>query len=110
LQLKRTLPLPPTHQALNAILFLYREVLNMEMGDIGDYLRAKRPKRLPTVLTKEEVQKVMTRLSGVERLVIQLLYGSGLRLREAMQLRIKDLDFPQYQIDISKKQIMRHSR
>ena len=88
------------NQALKAILFLYREVLTMGMGDICDYLRTKRPMRLPTVLTKEEVQKVMTHLSGVERLVIQLLYGSGLRLAEALSLRVKNVDFAQNQLII----------
>jgi integron integrase len=88
------------NQALNAILFLYREVLKIELGNIGDYLRAKRPKRLPTVLTKTEVQSIIKYLSGVERLVIQLLYGSGLRLAEALSLRVKDVDFAQNQLII----------
>ncbi|MEB3189913.1 MAG: integron integrase [Snowella sp.] len=88
------------NQALNAILFLYREVLKIELGNIGEYLRAKGHKRLPTVLTKEEVQNVIKHLSGIEHLVIQLLYGSGLRLAEALSLRVKDVDFAQNQLII----------
>ena len=88
------------NQALNAILFLYREVLKIELGNIGEYLRAKGHKRLPTVLTKEEVQNIMKHLSGVEHLIVQLLYGSGLRLAEALNLRVKDVDFAQNQLII----------
>jgi integron integrase len=88
------------NQALNAILFLYREVLKIELENIGAYLRAKGHKRLPTVLTKEEVQNVMKHLSGVEHLIVQLLYGSGLRLAEALNLRVKDVDFAQNQLII----------
>ena len=88
------------NQALNAILFLYREVLKIELENIGTYLRAKGHKRLPTVLTKEEVQNVMKHLSGVEHIIVQLLYGSGLRLAEALNLRVKDVDFAQNQLII----------
>jgi len=71
-----------------------------ELGNIGEYLRAKGHKRLPTVLTKEEVQNIMKHLSGVEHLIVQLLYGSGLRLAEALNLRVKDVDFAQNQLII----------
>jgi integron integrase len=86
------------NQALSALLFLYRQVLQLPLDERIDAIRAKAPRKLPTVLTPEEVRAVIQHMSGVHRLIVQLLYGSGLRLREAMQLRIKDLDFPQSQI------------
>jgi len=86
------------NQALSALLFLYRHVLQLPLDERIDAIRAKSSRKLPTVLTPEEVRAVIQHMSGVHRLIVQLLYGSGLRLREAMQLRIKDLDFPQSQI------------
>ena len=80
-------------QALSALLFLYREVLNIDPGATGDIVRAKQPARLPVVLTREEVRALLDRLQGIPRVVCILLYGSGLRLLEALQLRVKDLDF-----------------
>jgi integrase len=80
------------NQALSALLFLCRKVLNQDLGPI-DALRAKKPKRLPTVLTRGEVHRVFARLSGVNLLMARLLYGSGLRLMECLRLRVKDLDF-----------------
>lgn len=88
------------NQALSALLFLYREVLNLELDLNLDAIRAKRTRYLPTVLTPEEVKAVILHLSGVHRLVVQLLYGSGLRLAEAQQLRVKDIDFAQRQFAI----------
>lgn len=82
------------NQALSALLFLYRHVLQLPLDERMDAIRAKPSRKLPTVLTPEEVRAVIQHMSGVHRLMMQLLYGSGLRLREAMQLRIKDLDFP----------------
>ncbi|PZO57653.1 MAG: integron integrase [Phormidesmis priestleyi] len=86
------------NQALSALLFLYRQVLCQPLDERIEAVRAKRSTKLPTVLTPEEVASVIQQMSGVHRLIVQLLYGSGLRLRETMQLRIKDLDFPQHQI------------
>jgi site-specific recombinase XerD len=80
-------------QALSALIFLYREVLNVDPGVIGDVVRAKQPGRLPVVLSREEVRALLGGLQGVPRVVCILLYGSGLRLLEALQLRVKDLDF-----------------
>ncbi len=74
------------------MLFPYREVLHQGPGLI-DTLRAKKPKRLPTVLTKEEAQRLLAHLSGTHQLMAKLLYGSGLRLMECLRLRVKDLDF-----------------
>jgi integron integrase len=86
------------NQALSALLFLYRDVLKTPLDLPIDAIRAKKPKRLPTVLTKEETLKVIERLPGIQRLMAKLLYGGGLRLMECLQLRIKDLDFIQRQI------------
>lgn len=85
-------------QALGTLLFLYNEVLRQPLDEQINAMRAKKSRKLPTVLTPEEARSVIQQMSGVHRLIVQLLYGSGLRLREVMQLRIKDLDFPQHQI------------
>jgi integron integrase len=86
------------NQALSALLFLYRVVLNRELEEPIDALRAKRSRYLPTVLTPEEVKAIIGKLSGEYKLLIQILYGSGLRLNEGLNLRIKDIDFGQKQI------------
>ena len=86
------------NQAFSALLLLYRDVLNKDLDFPIDSVRAKRPKRLPTVLTKEEVGKVIGCLSGIPQLMAKLLYGSGLRLMECVRLRVKDIDFAQHQI------------
>ncbi|WOD39748.1 integron integrase [Nodosilinea sp. E11] len=85
------------NQAFSALLFLYRNVLNQDLGAL-DAVRAKRSNYLPTVLTKGEVRSVLKNISGVHGLVIRVLYGSGLRLSEGLSLRIKDIDFAQRQI------------
>jgi integron integrase len=86
------------NQALSALLFLYRHVLKKDLEGPIDSVRAKKPKRLPTVLTKQETFKVMGFLSGTQQLMAKLLYGSGLRLLECIRLRVKDVDFAQHQI------------
>jgi integron integrase len=86
------------NQALSALLFLYRNVLNRPLDLSIDAVRAKKPKRLPTVLTKEETLMVIAHLSGTQRLMAKLLYGGGLRLMECLRLRVKDLDFTPRQI------------
>ncbi len=88
------------NQALAAILFLYREVLDIELPWLDDVVRAKRPARVPVVLSKDEVRVVLGRLAGVERLVCSLLYGSGLRLLEALTLRVKDVDFARGEVTV----------
>lgn len=75
------------NQALNAIVFLYREVLKQDLGIQIESVRAKRSRYLPTVLTQEEAIAVIRQMSGVYQLVVKLLYGSGLRLTEALQLK-----------------------
>lgn len=87
------------NQALNAIVFLYRVVLQQELVGV-DAVRAKKSRYLPTVLTPDEVQRILVHLYGVYKLVAQLLYGSGLRLSEGLQLRVKDVDFAQHQLVI----------
>ncbi len=86
------------NQAFSALLFLYREVLRQELDESINSVRAKPSRYLPTVLTKAETHAILDQMSGVPQLVAQLLYGSGLRLTEALQLRVKDLDFAQAQI------------
>ncbi len=80
------------NQALQSLLFLYRDVLQMDLPDIGQVVRASKPARLPVVLTRDEVQRVFVQLEGRARLIVGLLYGSGLRLAEGLSLRVKDLD------------------
>jgi integron integrase len=80
------------NQALQALIFLYREVLKMDLPNISQVIRASKPQRLPVVLTREEVQRVFSHLHGQGRLIVGLLYGSGLRLNEALTLRVKDID------------------
>jgi integron integrase len=88
------------NQALSAIIFLYREVLKLDMPRLEDVVRPKRPKRLPVVLTRDEVQAVLSKLSGSHWLMASLLYGSGLRIMECVRLRSKDVDFDSNQLII----------
>jgi integron integrase len=81
------------NQALSALLFLYKEVLKQEIGWLEEVERAKKPVRLPVVLTRDEVHKIFAHLHGTARLMAGLLYGSGLRLMECVRLRVKDVDF-----------------
>jgi integrase len=86
------------NQALNALLFLYRDVLRQPLDRPIDAIRARKPTRVPTVLTKEEALQVIGSVSGTHELMGKLLYGTGLRLMECLRLRVKDLDFAQQQI------------
>ncbi|HRI16578.1 MAG TPA: phage integrase N-terminal SAM-like domain-containing protein, partial [Verrucomicrobiota bacterium] len=83
------------NQALNALVFLYAEVLHQPLGEIGEWARADRPKRLPVVLTRAEVTALFEAAEPDLRLPLQLLYGSGLRLFELLRLRVKDLNLSQ---------------
>jgi integron integrase len=80
------------NQALAALLFLYRHVLGVELPWLDGVVRAKSAKRLPTVLTREEMQAILSQLSGTRWLLVSLLYGAGLRLNECLSLRVKDVD------------------
>jgi integrase len=86
------------NQALSALLFLYREVLHVDVGAIEHVPRARTPVRVPVVLSREEVARVMTRLTGTSWIIVALLYGAGLRLVECLELRVKDIDFDRHQI------------
>ena len=86
------------NQAKSALLFLYREVLGAELPWLDGVEKAKAPVRLPIVLTRDEVSRVLARLDGVHRLIGALLYGTGLRIMEAMRLRVKDVEFSRREI------------
>jgi len=88
------------NQALCAIVFLYKQVLEIEPGDFSNLVRAKNPIRLPVVFTKNEVKSVLIQLEGTNRLMGHLLYGSGLRIMECLRLRVKDIDFESSQITV----------
>ncbi len=80
-------------QALSAIVFLYRHVLGRDVGDLGDIVRAKRPVRIPVVLSADEVERILAQVTGTKALMLQLLYGTGMRIIELVRLRVKDIDF-----------------
>ena len=86
------------NQALSALLFLYRELLHINLPWLDEVVRAKRPARLPVVLTREEVQAVLGRTEGTYGLMLRLLYGTGMRLMECVRLRVKDVDFSRAEI------------
>lgn len=88
------------NQALSAILFLYRSVLKRKIGNLGDLVRARRPKRLPIVMTKQEARAVLGRLEGKIWIMACLMYGAGLRLSECLRFRVQDVDFGSNQIII----------
>ncbi len=88
------------NQAASALLFLHRRVLDIDVAAPHGVLRPRKPKRLPIVLTRAEVKKILNELSGTQRLVVSVLYGSGLRLLEALQLRVKDVDSERGQITV----------
>lgn len=88
------------NQAFNAILFLYRDVLRIELHESIQAVRAKTPIRIPVVMTREEVSMVLGVLTGTQRLMASMLYGCGLRLMECCRLRVKDIDFSMHQVPI----------
>ena len=88
------------NQALNALVFLYKHVLKKEPGIFEGVIRAKRPERLPTVLTRVEVKRLLNGLNGTYKLMGDLLYGTGMRVMELLRLRVKDLDFEKTTITI----------
>ncbi len=86
------------NQALCALVFLYDHILDQPFGTLHDLKRAKKPKRLPEVLSKNEVGRVLQNMDGVKKLVVKLLYGTGMRISEVLRLRIRDIDFEYQQI------------
>jgi integron integrase len=98
LAVQRRVSASTQNQALSAVLFLYRDVLEMEVGAIGQVPRARVPSRLPVVLSRDEVGRLMEHVNGKVWIIVALLYGAGLRIEECLQLRMKDLDFDRHQI------------
>jgi integron integrase len=94
---ERDVSISTQNQALNALLFLYREVLLLPMV-AGDFVRVRRPAGLPTVLTQDEVRELFKAMSGTHQLMARVLYGTGMRLLELLRLRVKDVDFARMQI------------
>ncbi len=88
------------NQALSALLFLFRHVFNRDIGDLGDVVRARKPRRLPVVLSRGEVKSVLQNLQGLHRFMVGMLYGTGMRLMECLRLRVQDIDFAYNQIVI----------
>lgn len=86
------------NQALAALLFLYREVIGVKLPWMEDMIRAKRPRRLPVVLAREEIDRLLAAMEGPPRLMAALLYGTGMRLMECVRLRVKDIDFSRNEI------------
>ncbi len=98
LAVERNVAAPTQNQALSALVFLYREVLGRELVGLDGAVRARTTRRLPVVMTREEVRTVLGLLEGDHALIGGLLYGAGLRLLECLRLRIKDLDPGRHQI------------
>jgi integron integrase len=86
------------NQAFSALLFLYQEALERPLGDLRDTVRARKPQRLPLVMSHEEVARLLNAMEGTTQLIARVLYGTGLRLIEGLRLRVKDLDFDRLQI------------
>jgi integron integrase len=86
------------NQALSALLFLYRHVLGVDVGSIEPVPRARTPIRVPVILSRDEVKRVMAQLTGTTWMIVALLYGAGLRIQDCLELRVKDVDFDRNQI------------
>ncbi len=100
LAVKRRVAASTQNQALSAIVFLYREVIQRDLGEFENLIRAKRPSRLPVVFTTKEMKSILIQLEGNNWLMGHLLYGAGLRIMECMRLRVKDVDFDYKQVII----------
>ena len=100
LAVQRTVSASTQNQALAAVLFLYREVLELDLPWLSDVTRAKRSRRLPVVLTRREIQALLLHVQGEAGLVVRLLYGTGMRLTEGLRLRVKDLDLERREVTV----------
>lgn len=100
LVVQRNVAASTQNQALNAVLFFFKHVLGRELGELGEFVRSKRPKRLPTVLSSSEVSALLGELENVHYLMAALLYGTGMRLMECIRLRVQDIDFDYQQIHV----------
>lgn len=98
LAVRRTVAVSTQSQALNALIFFYTQAHDLPLGELADFVRARRPRRLPVVLTHAEVSALVGAMNGTHRLMARLLYGTGMRLMECVRLRVKDLDFGHRQI------------
>ena len=98
LAVERQVSASTQNQALSAVLFLYKHVLAIEIGTVPPVMRARAPERLPVVLSREEIATILKQLTGTMRLIVMLLYGTGVRIEECVDLRVKDLDFDRQQI------------
>jgi integron integrase len=98
LAVERDVAASTQNQALNALVFFYGQILDKPVGEMEEFARAKRPRRLPEVMTRDEVQGLLSKMSGITGLMAGLMYGGGLRLMECVRLRVKDIDFAQHQI------------
>ena len=100
LAVKRKVSASTQNQALSALLFLYRHVLNREIGDLDEVIRARRSQRLPVVMTREETKAVISQFEGAKWIAACVMYGAGLRLLECLRLRVQDIDFSANQITV----------
>jgi integron integrase len=98
LAVEREVAASTQNQALNALVFFYGQVLRKPLGEMEEFARAKRPRRLPEVMTRNEVKTLLSKTNGTTGLAAGLMYGSGLRLMECVRLRVKDIDFARHQI------------
>jgi len=100
LVVRRNVSASTQNQALNALVFFYDHVLKLSLGELGDFVRAKRPKKLPVVLTRSEIARLLDNMEGKQKLMASLIYGTGMRLMDCVRLRAKDVDFGYRQIVI----------
>lgn len=100
LAVERKVSASTQNQAMHAILFMYKHILRIDLGYLDEIVRAKKPKRIPIVFTEDEVSRIINELHGQSKLIVQLLYGSGLRLNECLSLRIKDIDLNNNKIHV----------
>lgn len=100
LAIRRRVSASTQNQALNALVFLYKQVLERDLGELETFVRAKRPQNLPVVLSRSETTALLAQLEGTHKLVASLLYGTGMRLLEGLRLRVQDLDFDYARIHV----------
>jgi integron integrase len=100
LAVRRSVSASTQNQALNALVFLYNQVLGEKLGDLESFARAKRPHNLPVVLSRDEVTALLGRMDGTHQLLASLLYGTGMRLLEGVRLRVQDIDFDYHRIHV----------
>lgn len=100
LAVKQSVSVATQKVALNALAFLYNKILEQPLGDLGQFNRATRQAKLPVVLNRVEVEQLLQQMTGTQKLIASLLYGSGLRRSEAVRLRVKDVDFDHHQLQV----------